>query len=728
MPQIGRSIGPKCLWRALVALSVTIGVGQGPARADMDDPLSTRLTPDALAETFPGAEGIGEIAGDPPIATVLVGGEIAGYAFSTHETVRPQGYSGESFDIIVGLGLDSRITGTTILEAHEPMLGPNLIPMERMSDYLDSLTGMDVRRPVRIRGQRGVDSVAGATISGTAMHSAIVQAARKVARITGMVAGSTGPLSLDRDSYDDQSWAQLRETGAVATLHVTRGEAAAGLGRDLPEEEAAETLVDLHAAIATPAGIGRNLFGAKWYTNHLAQLELGEHLLVIMGEGPYSWRGPSIQMTDVFQRIQIVQGDKTIRLTKNDQLRHTAIRAENAPRLNEIGLFRLSSEAGFDVLAPWRLELLVDRDEFGSSVDDGAEPVSLSLPYRMPARYVIGEDADLEAAGLKEPTYVLFGLLRESGLSNWQRVWLDRIPSIAGLGALLVTLTGILFFQDAITRRRRLHRWLRLGFLSIVLVWLGWMMDAQLTIINVISYFSAAFDADYDWTVFLIDPLIFILSVYVALTLLLWGRGVFCGWLCPFGALQELLANGARALRIPQITIPETLQSRLWTLKYVVVVVIAVVAVYSMSAASTAAEVEPFKTAIILGFDRAWPYVLYAGLLLVAGLFVERFFCRFLCPLGGALTILGRFHLLHWLKRRPQCGNPCHVCEKSCPVGAVHSDGKINMNECFQCLDCQVDYYDDKTCPPLVARRKRVARLGESGSMPERPAAIAMNG
>ncbi|MBL28875.1 MAG: 4Fe-4S binding protein [Rhodospirillaceae bacterium] len=727
MRQIERSIGPRWLWRALAAAVMAACTVPGPAKADMNDPLATRITPEVLAETFPGAEGIKEIAGDPPIASVLMDGEVAGYAFSTHETVHPQGYSGESFDIIVGLGLDSRITGTTILETHEPMLGPNLIPVERMSDYLDSLTGMDVRRPVRITGQRGVDGVAGATISATAMHSAIIQASRKVARIEGMVAGSTGPLALDRDSYDDETWAQLEADGSVATLDLTRGEVADRLGVKISEDEAKEPFVTLHVAIATPAGIGRNLFGAKWYTNHLAQLELGEHLLVIMGEGPYSWRGPSMQMTDIFQRIQIVQGDKTIRLTKNDQLRHTAIRTEGAPRLNEIGLFRLSSDSGFDVLAPWRFELLVDPQEFGNAAGD-AEPVSFSLPYRMPARYVLGEDADLEAAGLKEPTYVLFGLLKESGLNNWQRVWISRLPSIAGLGALLLTLTGILFFQDAITRRRRLHRWLRLGFLAVVVVWLGWMMDAQLTIINVISYFSAAFDANYDWAVFLIDPLVFILSVYVALTLLLWGRGVFCGWLCPFGALQELLANGARWLKVPQVTIPETLQTRLWTLKYVVVVVIAVIAVYSMSTASKAAEVEPFKTAIILGFDRAWPYVLYAGLLLTASLFIERFFCRFMCPLGGALTILGRFHLLHWLKRRPQCGNPCHVCEKSCPVGAVHSDGKINMNECFQCLDCQVDYYDDRTCPPLAARRKRISRLAEAGPSGERPAVAAVNG
>ena len=142
-------------------------------------------------------------------------------------------------------------------------------------------------------------------------------------------------------------------------------------------------------------------------------------------------------------------------------------------------------------------------------------------------------------------------------------------------------------------------------------------------------------------------------------------------------------------------------------------------AVFSMDAAQVAAEVEPFKTAIIVGLDRSWPYLLYAGILLGLGLTIERFFCRYLCPLGGALAILGRARLLHWLKRRPQCGNPCNVCQASCPVGAIKDDGVIDMNECYQCLDCQVDYYDDHVCPPLVARRKRLERLVEA------PATIA---
>jgi NosR/NirI family transcriptional regulator, nitrous oxide reductase regulator len=103
---------------------------------------------------------------------------------------------------------------------------------------------------------------------------------------------------------------------------------------------------------------------------------------------------------------------------------------------------------------------------------------------------------------------------------------------------------------------------------------------------------------------------------------------------------------------------------------------------------------------------RAWPYVIYAGTLLAIGLFSERAYCRFLCPLGGVLAFLDRLHLIDLLKRRPECGNPCHLCERACPVRAIEPTGRIVTAECFQCLDCQVEYYDDKRCPPLVKATK----------------------
>ena len=101
------------------------------------------------------------------------------------------------------------------------------------------------------------------------------------------------------------------------------------------------------------------------------------------------------------------------------------------------------------------------------------------------------------------------------------------------------------------------------------------------------------------------------------------------------------------------------------------------VSLYSLALAEQLAEMEPFKTAIILKFQREWPYRgLFAVAVLVAGLFIERFYCRYLCPLGAALAIPGRLRMFDWLKRYRECGNPCQRCGNECMVGAIHPEGQ----------------------------------------------------
>ncbi|MEE4187929.1 MAG: 4Fe-4S binding protein, partial [Roseobacter sp.] len=215
----------------------------------------------------------------------------------------------------------------------------------------------------------------------------------------------------------------------------------------------------------------------------------------------------------------------------------------------------------------------------------------------------------------------------------------------------------------------------------------------------------------------LMDPLIFILWFSVAASMLFWGRGVFCGWLCPFGALQELTNKLARLFRVPQITVPWGLHERLWPIKYMIFLGLFGLSLYSLELAERYAEVEPFKTAIILKFQRSWPYVSFAIALLVAGLFIERFYCRYLCPLGAALAIPARMRMFDWLKRYRMCGDPCQRCANECMVQAIHPEGHINPNECHQCLHCQVLYQSTTKCPVCIkkeAKRTKFANVDRS--------------
>ena len=98
----------------------------------------------------------------------------------------------------------------------------------------------------------------------------------------------------------------------------------------------------------------------------------------------------------------------------------------------------------------------------------------------------------------------------------------------------------------------------------------------------------------------------------------------------------------------------------------------------------------------------------------MAGLFVERFYCRYLCPLGAALAIPARLRMFDWLKRYRECGNPCQSCANQCPVQAIHPTGEINPNECVNCLHCQVLYQSKTICPVVIKKMKRRDTVGSA--------------
>ncbi len=295
----------------------------------------------------------------------------------------------------------------------------------------------------------------------------------------------------------------------------------------------------------------------------------------------------------------------------------------------------------------------------------------------------------------------------------WKGVWRKRTFQIAVLVAGLAFLTLVLVFQDWLAKHPRLLVYVRDGFLLYTVFFIGWYSLAQLSIVNVLT-FAHSMMRGFQWEGFLIDPMMFILWSFVAVTLLLWGRGVYCGWLCPFGALQELTQQIARKFNVRQFEFPQMAHERLWALKYIILLGLFGVSLQSLTQAEQLAEIEPFKTAITLRFQREWGYVFFAAGMILISAVNRKFYCKYLCPLGAALTIPGKFRIFDWLRRHRECGRPCQVCAAECEVQAIRKNGEINANECHYCLDCQVTYWNDQKCPPEVERRKRRERSGRA--------------
>jgi len=157
---------------------------------------------------------------------------------------------------------------------------------------------------------------------------------------------------------------------------------------------------------------------------------------------------------------------------------------------------------------------------------------------------------------------------------------------------------------------------------------------------------------------------------------------------------------------IRQIFLPDYIDKKFRYIKYILLFIIILGSILEFNLTNFFYNIEPFKTAITLRFIAPTNVLIWAIFLLFINLYLERAYCRYLCPLGGGLAILGKIRLINFLKRKKECGNPCKACNKVCPTGAILNSGKINMSECLGCLDCQVMYNDYEKCPPL-AKLKR---------------------
>src|SRR5207302_2592734 len=126
----------------------------------------------------------------------------------------------------------------------------------------------------------------------------------------------------------------------------------------------------------------------------------------------------------------------------------------------------------------------------------------------------------------------------------------------------------------------------------------------QLSTVHVINYVTAPFH-HLGISFYLAEPLIVIIAAYTLVSVVLIGRGVFCGWLCPFGALQELLGQLSRALVAPQWNPPVALEKRLWMGKYIAAAAVLVLVMTEIDPSGATVEMAPFKSAITSKVTRA---------------------------------------------------------------------------------------------------------------------------
>ncbi|WP_211947913.1 4Fe-4S binding protein [Cupriavidus yeoncheonensis] len=651
------------------------------------------------AEVLPGATSFSHRKGQPPYVEAYGSApdgakKLLGYVMLSTDITDTPAYSGKPVVTLIGMDTQGRYVGIKVLKHSEPILLLG-IPESALLNFNQQYLGKSVADKVEVGQSRpdegvvGVDAISGATVTVIAQNQVLTTAAAAVARQVGILAPSHREPANFAAAGKRYGWAEMAAMGAVQRLLVRPAQVG------LPA--ASGPFIELWFGDLNHPDLGRSLLGDAGWQGLRSQLGAGEQaIFVIRTAGAESFKGSGFVRGGIYDRVQVRQGADAFTFHDLDYLNLYGIAAEGAPSYTESAIFVIRKPA-FSAAYPWKLSFLGNRVDRATGVRSFA---SFDAPYWLP-------DALLQGGRPRV----------EESEAAWHKVWRARLPQIALFAALLCAVTIVYALRDRLTRRAtHRNKWPVNGFKytawAISVVFVGFGAMAQPSVTQVLTWFHSLL-FQWNWALFLSDPFIFCFWVFIILTVFLFGRGLFCGWLCPFGSLSEAIFKLGRLIGLKrwQRQLPRAWHDRLKWLKYGIFFGLLAVSMFSMGLAEVLAEVEPFKTTFLVGIShRAWPYGLFACTLLALSLFVERPYCKYLCPLGAALAMPSTFRWFG-LRRKVDC-NQCKACANGCGSMAIDADGRIDHRECLHCLDCMVLYTDASACPPLARERKRRARDG----------------
>ncbi|HJW55645.1 MAG TPA: 4Fe-4S binding protein [Burkholderiaceae bacterium] len=618
---------------------------------------------------------------------------LVGYVFLSTDVVDIPAYSGKPVVTLIGMDTRGYISGVRVLKHSEPILLAG-IPESKLLEFIEQYIGksgdakLEIGRSQDENGAIGLDAISGATVTAIAENQVISRSAYEIGKQVGIFKSAPRAAAHFSEIKEKLNWAKLVDEGSVQHLVIAADEVGAA--------DTSQPYMDLYFGYLNVPAIGASLLGEHGYQRLMQDLKPDEHAVFIIANGQVSFKGSGFVRGGIYDRIQVRQDPVTFTFRDTDYQNLYHLQPEDAPGFKESAIFIVRS-ANFNPAWPWQLTFLANKIDAQTGAKTFAH---FDQEYWLPARYLEGGRPKVDRPE-----------------AAWKSLWKNQKLEIA-LFVLILGFAALMYSQrDRLVRASsRKHKpWISIPrhLLWIASVgFLGFYLKAQPSITQIMTWFHSLLH-QWKWELFLSDPFIFIFWWFIIGTALIWGRGLFCGWLCPFGSLQQLALSVGKAIGLKrfQKLLPKPLHDKLRWLKYGVFFMLVAVSFYSIEVAERLAEIEPFKTTFLVGvWNRTWPFWIFIGAILGVSFFSERPYCKYICPLGAGLAIPGKFRLFG-LKRKAECST-CHACAAGCGSHAIDDKGKIDQMECMQCLDCMVMYYDDHACPPLVKERKAREKQG----------------
>lgn len=190
-------------------------------------------------------------------------------------------------------------------------------------------------------------------------------------------------------------------------------------------------------------------------------------------------------------------------------------------------------------------------------------------------------------------------------------------------------------------------------------------------------------------------------------------RKSFCSWICPFGFLEELLVRLAVRVLPKKLKMPRWLDIILRSLKYVLLGFFIGGVFWGMSAEAASSFLNlPYNKVVDIEMLKFFLNISVTGaavfaFLIIMSILFDHFWCRYLCPYGALLGLVGWFSPCK-IERREELCVSCQACDKSCPGHLqVSKTRSVFSPECSGCLECI------ESCPvPGALEYNFAGRLG----------------
>ncbi|WP_255356716.1 4Fe-4S binding protein [Thioclava sp. SK-1] len=668
------------------------------------------LTHDALQERITAPYALGEqISPDGVWSLLNSGGGEAGFVFQTGPLAPLPGFSGKPIDILVMLDLDGRFINTQLVSHNEPIFVSGLGEAP-LRDFLSQYQGHSISEQLVIGTPYGasssgsdlvfLDGVTKATASVRIAHESILAATLQVAR-EKMQGVSAGPPPQPKLSYNEPlSWDDLIAQGLVGRITASFGEVDQEFAGTLWADDGDysfdpnDLFLDLYVIDMGPPAVANAVLAAETLAEVAAvrQRAPDDELILLIEAGHHGLVSDEFVRNTTPDRISAQQDALPLALRDADILPNLK---ENLPaKLHDAThmVVRLDRRLGFDPTREWTMTAHAQRSH--GMFQPETHEVDFSTQIIMPERFYIFPQGVEKLSPFMEAVH-----------NRQMDLWL------------LIGFLAVLFLclaQQSRLAALRLFPYVRFGLLAIMTGFIGFWGQGQLSVVTPLAVVNAAIGGG-SLSVLLYDPFSLLIWAATFVGFVLWGRGFFCGWLCPFGALQEFSHHIGRLLHLPQIRPPRSVaRAMLWT-GPIALVGLVLTTVFWPTHTEMVVEVEPFKTAITMHFARPWPYAIWAGAWIMVSMVWFKGFCRSLCPLGAAMRVGGFLRFRRWIPRRAECGSPCQLCRVKCHYDAIENSGKIRYSECFQCLDCVTIHDSDSKCVPLIIARKRLEKMTNQG-------------